>query len=263
MDPFIESQKWEDFHGSFVGMLREVLVPRVRPQYMVDVERYVYVTREEEEVVRIIAPDASIADTGLGWRESSATASTATLQPVKHRVPLPRRRQAYLVIRTRRNQTVVTVIELLSPWNKAPEAGVAEYLAKRANVLHSTANLVELDLLRAGERLPTVEPLQDGDFYAFVSRPRLRPELDVYAWTLRDPLPTLPIPLAQDDADVPLDLQAAFTTTYDRAGYDYSLDYGAEVQPVLPTEDAPWLTARLASENRRRGEPIVGELGEL
>jgi hypothetical protein len=247
MDPFIESQKWEDFHASFVGTLREMLVPRVRPQYIVDVERYVYVTRDEEEVVvRIIASDASIADTGYGWRESATTASAAALQPVRHRVRLPRRRQAYLVIRTRRNQTVVTVIELLSPWNKTPEAGVAEYLSKRANVLQSTANLVEIDLLRGGERLPTVDSLQAGDFYAFVSRPRLRPELDVYAWSLRDPLPTLPIPLAQDDPDVPFDLQAAFTTTYDRAGYDYSLDYGIEVQPALSTEDTPWLKSRLA-----------------
>ena len=55
---------------------------------------------------------------------------------------------------------MVTVIELLSPWNKTPEAGLAEYLAKRTNVLYSTANLVELDLLRGGERLPTVDPLQ-------------------------------------------------------------------------------------------------------
>lgn len=247
MDPFIESQKWEDFHVTFLTILSEMLVPRVRPQYVVDLERYVCVTREEEEVVRIIAPDAFVADTGHGWRESAATASAVTLQPVKHRLRLPRRRQAYLVIRTRRSETVVTVIELLSPWNKTPEAGVAEYLAKRANVLQSTANLVELDLLRGGARLPTVAPLQDGDFYAFVSRPRLRPELDVYAWTLRDPLPTIPIPLAQNDLDVPLDLQAALTTTYDRAGYDYSLDYGAEVQPALSAEDAPWLKSQSAT----------------
>jgi len=238
MDPFIESQKWEDFHARFITVLSEMLVPQVRPQYMVDVERYVYVTREEEEVVKIIAPDALVADTGRDWRELAATAGVATLRPVKHRIALPRRRQAYLVIRTGRNESVVTVIELLSPWNKAREAGVAEYLAKRANVLNSIANLVELDLLRGGERLPTVEPLQTGDFYAFVSRPRLRPEVDVYAWTLRDPLPTLPVPLAEGDPDVTLDLQTAFTTTYDRAGYDYSLDYGEELEPALSQEDA-------------------------
>ena len=46
--------------------------------------------------------------------------------------------------------------------------------------------------------------------------------------------------------DVPLDLQAAFTTAYDQAGYDYSLDYTAGVQPVLSTDDTSWLTSRLA-----------------
>ena len=250
VDPFIESQKWEDLHTRFITIVSELLVPQVRPRYMVDVERYLYVTRDEgeqEEVVKLIAPDAFVADTGRGWRESAPPAGVVTLQPVKHRIALPRRRQAYLVIRTRRREVVVTVIELLSPWNKTPEAGVAEYLAKRANVLHSSANLVELDLLRGGQRLPTVEPLQPGDFYAFISRPRVRPDVDVYAWALRDPLPVLPVPLAQGDPDVLLDLQAAFTTVYDRAGYDYSLDYAARIQPPLPAKDAQWVQSQLAS----------------
>jgi len=257
MDPFIESQKWEDFHTSFVGILRETLVPSVRPQYMVEVERYVYVTCEEEEVVKIIAPDAVVADTGHAWRDSATTAGTATLQPVVHRIALPQRRQAYLVIRMRRNESVVTVIELLSPWNKTREAGLAEYLGKRANVLHSTANLVELDLLRGGQRLPTVEPLQRGDFYAFVCRPRLRPEVDVFGWTLRDPLPTIPIPLAEGDADVAIDLQTVFTTTYDRAGYDYSLNYRDAVQPALSTEDTAWASSHMppSSAPATRAEP--------
>ena len=72
------------------------------------------------------------------------------------------------------------------------------------------------------------------------------PGMDPFiAWTLRDPLPTLPIPLADDDPDVPLDLQAALTTTYDRAGYDYSLDYTDDVQPDLPMQDVLWLKSRL------------------
>jgi hypothetical protein len=247
VDPFIESQMWEDFHTEYVTVLRDLLVPQVRPQYTVGVERYVYVTREDEEVVSIIASDAFVADADRGWRESAATTATVTLRPVKHRISLPRRRQAFLVIRTRQRDAVVTVIEVLSPWNKKPEAGVAEYLAKRANVLQSTANLVEVDLLRGGVRLPTVEPLQAGDFYAFISRPSLRPDVDVYAWTLRDSLPTIPIPLAEDNPDVLLDLQAAFTTTYDRGGYDYSLDYGEKVRPALSKKNAQWIKSCLAT----------------
>jgi hypothetical protein len=247
MDPFLESQKWDDFHARYITVLSEMLVIKLRPRYVVDVERYVYVTRGDEEVVSIIAPDAVVAESGHGWGESVATAGTAALKPVKHRIPLPRRRQAFLVIRTQQDRVVVTVIEVLSPWNKTRGAGLAEYLAKRANVLQSTANLVELDLLRGGTRLPTREPLQHGDYFAFVSRPQLRPDVDVYAWTLRHPLPTLPIPLAAADPDVLLDLQTAFTTTYDRAGYDYSLDYGGKVRPALSKRDAHWIRSCLAT----------------
>lgn len=108
-------------------------------------------------------------------------------------------------------------------------------------VFFTQAHLIELDLLRAGERLTTREPLQPGDFYAFVCRKERLPKVDVYGWTLREPLPTIPVPLSGDDPDVALELQAAFTTTYDRAGYDYSLDYQARVEPPLEPGLAEWV----------------------
>jgi len=40
---------------------------------------------------------------------------------------------------------------------------------------------------------------------------------------------------------VSLDLQAAFTTTYDRAGYDYALDYSQAVRPSLEASTAEWV----------------------
>src|SRR5207244_2356124 len=103
-------------------------------------------------------------------------------------------------------------------------------LEKRDELLQSSSHLVELDLLRGGERLPTVEPLPAGDHYAFVSRAPARPKVAVYAWPLRHPLPAIPIPLAGGDPDAFLDLQAAFTSAYDRALYSYSLDYRRPVE---------------------------------
>ena len=250
MDPFIESQRWSDFHAQYIVVCREMLVQQVRPKYVVDIERYVYLTREDtDEVVKTIAPDVIAVESGHGWREeASADSATATLEPVTHRIPIPELGQAYLVIRTLGKDPVVTVIELLSPSNKSPGTGMAEYLAKRANVLRSTSNLVEIDLLRGGERLPTEDPLQPGDYYAFVTRSHRMPEVDVYAWTVRDRLPRIPVPLADGDADASLDLQAAFTITYDRAGYDYSLRYGEDIQPALATRvDAEWLRSQLPS----------------
>jgi hypothetical protein len=53
------------------------------------------------------------------------------------------------------------------------------------------------------------------------------------------------VPLAGDDPDVSLDLQAAFTTTYDRAGYDYALDYRRAVAPPLDASVADWVRSVL------------------
>jgi hypothetical protein len=248
MDPFLEGQRWRDFHTTFVTVIREMLTPQVRPRYVVEVEEYVYLAREDEDPERLIEPDVALVEVGegplAGLRSPSAIGSPVA--PVIHTVPVPKRyRQAFLTIRNRQLQNVVTVIELLSPWNKTPGEGRNEYLVKRSNVFYTPAHLVELDLLRGGQRLPTREPLEAGDFYAFVCRKERSPQVEVYVWTLRDPLPIIPIPLAGDDPDVPLDLQGAFTTTYDRAGYDYAVDYRRPIEPPLDPSGADWVRSIL------------------
>jgi hypothetical protein len=40
---------------------------------------------------------------------------------------------------------------------------------------------------------------------------------------------------------VKLDLQGVFTAVYERAGYDYMLDYRREVEPPLSEEDKAWV----------------------
>lgn len=248
MDPFIESQRWQDFHTTFTTILREMLMPRVRPRYVVEVEQYVYLAREEQDPDRLLEPDLAIVETADAWTAEPAESGGLAwaVQPVVHTVPVPKRfRQAFLTIRIREFQEVVTVIEVLSPWNKTSGDGRTEYLVKRTNVFLTLAHLVELDLFRGGLRLPTREPLTPADYYAFVCRKQRLPKVDVYAWKLQQALPPIPIPLAGDDPDVVLDLQAAFTTTYDRAGYDYALNYRRPVEPPLPPAVAEWAATLL------------------
>jgi hypothetical protein len=60
---------------------------------------------------------------------------------------------------------------------------------------------------------------------------------------LTDRLPIIPVPLAEGEPDAALDLQAAFTTTYDRAGYDYALNYRRAVAPPLDSANALWVSS--------------------
>lgn len=70
-----------------------------------------------------------------------------------------------------------------------------------------------------------------------VSRAPVRPERDVFPVSLRQPLPTVPIPLLGDEA-VDVDLQALLDSVYARAGYDLDVDYGRAPVPPLSPEDA-------------------------
>jgi hypothetical protein len=251
MDPFIEGQIWSDFHTTFLTVVRELLAPRLLPNYVIHVEQCVWLVEDSDEVRRIVGPDLYVSDRDLARPLStdfgSGDVTTAVaLRPVLNRIPMPDRlEQHFLTIRDKRWQREVTVLELLSPWNKSRGDGRQQYLNKR--LLQSEVNLVELDLLRGGVRLPTVDPLQSGDYFAFVSRPMERPGVDVYAWTLRDVLPEIPVPVSDEVADLRLELERAFTTTFDRAAYAGSLDYTADAEPRLNDSDQEW--ARMIVES--------------
>jgi Protein of unknown function (DUF4058) len=245
MDPFIESQIWEDFHHALIEVMRESLIPHTRPRYVVRVEERVYVEHIPHSDSMFIRPDVTVlerAGSEVPLESTGATATPTVITPVIRHLPVPERvREAFLTIRERETMEVVTVLEVLSPGNKrAGSDGRREYLRKREEVLLSATHLVELDLLRGGERLPTLEALPPGDYYAFVCRGQRRFQAEVYAWSLRRPLPPVPIPLAGTDPDVVLDLQAMFTTVYDRAGYDYSLNYRHALMPSLSDADQVW-----------------------
>jgi hypothetical protein len=246
MDPFIEGQEWEDFHFRFIAELANALDPQVQPRYVVRVDRYVYVDDTSDEQLQRIRPDAFVLEVrreGNAARGAAGTTTAVVAAPVVLTLPMPEeQRIAYLTVRERGTGELITVIELLSPLNKRPNSdGRREYLRKRAAVIKSSAHLVEIDLLRQGERLPTIEPLPPADYYAFVSREQRRPKVEVYPWSLRHPLPTIPVPLKAGDADAMLDLQALYAAVYDRAGYDYSLDYRSPIEPPLSDEDAVWV----------------------
>lgn len=120
-------------------------------------------------------------------------------------------------------------------------------MRKRDSVLMSDAHLVEIDLLREGRRLPTIEPLPRGDYFVLIGRGDRRPLAGVYASTLRQSLPRIPIPLQGNDADVFLGLQHLFNERYDRSGYDYTLDYSGPLVPPLSDADAEWVRQVLSS----------------
>ncbi len=249
MDPYLEAPAgWQDFHHSFVDEIRAALVPKLRPRYSVHIERYVYLTALDAEEARL-RPDVTVAQVQTEPTKAEGAVATMTETATAILVPLPvieEVRHYYLEIRELATQRVVTVIEMLSPFNKRLGEGRTEYLKRRNAILQSDVHLIELDLLREGERVPMGKPLPSADYYAILSRFYRRPMAQVYFWTIRQKMPTIPVPLLRGEPDVPLDLQAVFTAVYERAGYDYRLPYDRDPEPPLRPEDERWAKELIA-----------------
>jgi hypothetical protein len=99
---------------------------------------------------------------------------------------------------------------------------------------------LKIDLLRQGQRVPMQKPLPSAPYFIFLSRAEKRPLTEIWPISLKEPLPVVPIPLLPGDADVALDMQHVFTTTYDLLGYDLALDYTQPPEIPLPQAEVVW-----------------------
>jgi hypothetical protein len=245
MNPYLEQDDvWEDFHGRFVPVAAELIGAQVQPAYIVKMGMNVYVHEPDyDQRVLLGRPDAMVVtphsepqvlDRGI----SIEAPAYARIVPA-----LDVRKEPYLEIRDSQSRQLVTAVELLSPTNKRSGPDREQYLHKRRRYFHARVNLVEIDLLRGGPRLP-LEDLPPCDYYALVARPEEHPKVAVWPLHLRDPLPTIPIPLRPPDDDAKLDLQAVMHRVYDAAGYRHYI-YDGTPNPRLPEADSAW-AAQLA-----------------
>src|ERR1041385_6214924 len=212
MDPYLEDPAfWRDFHSTFIGCWREAIADVLPEPYEARLDETVHFVQMPDEVVKLLYPDVAVSRRRKrAPRSSSRQSATAVLEPaVIPHLPLQEVRQSRIEILHRPERSLVAVLKMLSPANKVGD-GFADYCSKRQVILQRKAHLVELDLLIEGHRLPLSEPLPKGDYYVLISRADHRPDCEVYPWTVRRPLPTIPIPLRSPDSDVLVDLQAVF-----------------------------------------------------
>src|SRR5689334_10278387 len=155
MDPYLAAPNlWRGAHTRLLTFISDDLQRQVAPRYAVMVEERIPLdpldqTRWADMDIREARPESGAV--AVAARPALAE-ETAPEEIVVPELTLPHR---YLTIRDTTNRQVVTVIELLSPWNKSGR-GLAEYREKQAEILLSEANLVEIDLLRAGQHAVAV-----------------------------------------------------------------------------------------------------------
>lgn len=146
---------------------------------------------------------------------------------------------------------LVTALEILSPAHKHTGVQRERYLQKRQALFRSTAHIMELDLLRSGQRSPLVITPPPAPYYVLLARAISRPYVDLWPIQLQEPLPQLPIPLHAPDPDVVLDLGAVVRDVYERGAYSRRIDYAQPVPPPeLTAEQQVWVDDLLATYRR-------------
>lgn len=262
MDPYLERPvSWSAVHVGLIVTMQDLLAPALRPRrYTVRAEERVYLSEEDDPGRETRVPDLRVirrpgrrtavqSGGGLAITEPEPFLINETEEVHDH----------FIEIRSVEEQSVVTVIEVLSPTNKmSGSTGRQEFLAKRRQIYDTETHWMEIDLLRGGVRTGGLGRRVEDGYQVFVSRhegkragrdedadPRRR-----YRWRfgLRDRMPVVGVPLRNGEPDAALDLQAAFDRVYDRGGYDIDFDYAADPTPPVDPADADWargLTAGL------------------
>jgi hypothetical protein len=244
MDPYLEGALWTTLHHGLGSEIVRQLAPKLRPRYIaLPVERFVMDIDAGVSVTTASTyPDVGVVAT----QQPPARAETTTVSaPLRLATVMPEAVPHVTVeIRDTRQRQLVTAIEILSPTNKRGE-GRREYILKRQRLLLSSSHLMEIDLLRTGERVPMQQPLPEAPYFVLLSRAEDRPFMEVWPIALADSLPTVPVPLLPHDPDVHLDLQAAFTAAYDLPGYDLIVDYTQPPDVPFTEAEAAWAETHL------------------
>ena len=254
MDPYLEGDMWQEFHDRLLNQISTQLLPALAPTYVALLaKRYVF-DRSALGVLdlppeqRILYPDVHVVqvrETATAYQTATAVPTIVLSSPVDEEVPI-----LSLEIRDVAERRLVTVIELLSPVNKRGD-GAREYVEQRQDLLRTRTHLLEIDLIRRGGRIPLEGHLPPAPYYIYLSRFTRRPKTEVWAVSLRDPLPVVPVPLLPPDEDVPLDLQTAVNNCFSLVGYQRLLNYRELPPPPSFSEaDTAWIAEQLQAHQR-------------
>ncbi len=179
MDPYLEGYLWQDVHQSLASQFKRQLSVLVRPRYVVRLAVYFVSDSPPGEEIGIVYPDIEVVRPKAVLHEAPASqgdlAAGPPITPPSMVVPVALPLETRLVsvhVHDVAGNDLVTAMELISPANKR-EPGLSAYRRKRDEFRRAGVHLLEIDLIRRGER-PWIPPDPPGVScnYLMTSDPR-------------------------------------------------------------------------------------------
>lgn len=221
MDPYLEdARRWPTFQTQFISALGDALQPAISDKYRLRLGHRHY---EIEQVL------------------------FTSIQKEEHQEP-------FLEIRLKSSgDKLVTLIEMISPINRTHPEGRKRYEMRREEARLEGAHLVELDLVLQGQTCleADLHTLTESQYVCCVTR-AVRPiKHELYGTLITKRLPRIRLPMAGEDRDLVLDVQALVNRVYDRC-FEGMIDYQQDPHVPLSDGDRHWLDQLLRSEKLRK-----------
>ncbi len=263
MNPYLENPDlWSEVHHRLITAIADEITSHLSQQYRVAIEKRTYRMNTEDSIL-IGIPDLAILSTKIDDKKSdlaSRQTGIMTLPETRNKsvtvtLPFPLEiKEGYLEIREIATGKVVTIIEILSPTNKLTKEGRKAYLKKREQILGSDTNLVEIDLIRAGEKMPMISKIGETDYRLLIVRSHRLPSAQLFAFSVRETIPDITIPLQPNEEEIELNLQDLLLEISERARFDLTLNYDLDPVPNLLIQDREWLDILLKEKGKRKSE---------
>lgn len=213
MDPFLEATTlWPLFQHGMIMSLGEVLQPSLGDRYRLRTGTRTYVNEQ-------------VLFTSIVREEH---------------------KEEFLEIRQRSSDRLVTHLDFISPTNRTTTTGRHYFKARRDEARRASANLVEFDLVLQGQTCLEIstEGLPEYDYVVSVCRAKQQDRFEIYTTTLQKRLPRIRLPLAADDKEMIVDVQAVFNRCYDRF-FPGRVEYAKDPPVLLRDENQRWLAQEL------------------
>jgi hypothetical protein len=248
MDPYLEHLLvWRDVHSRLIVAIANHLQPKLDPRYIASIEERVFIEGPQRWIpdvwIQKIREERGLAPFVENDSDTAVIVEVDDLEIRETRIEIL---DAY------NEMKLVALIEVVSPTNKAAGPGRVSYKAKQRETLARECHLIEIDLLRHGRHVLSVpewrvKPLQPFDSLCCINRWPVRNRFELYPRTLQERLPRLRIPLAGEDPDAILNVQATLEQVYTEGRYNRRVRYDQKCKPRLSPDDQNWAAEKIAA----------------
>ena len=251
MDPYLE-RHWLDVHTTLITLTKSALNRGLPRGLIARSEERLAIEAADWADPHGVRPDVRVFQPGVSDPRVGGVALEAPYKLVVDLDPIVDR---FVKIIGADDERVVTVIELVSPWNKR-EPGLGGYRQKRVELLEAGTHVVEIDLVRRGDwralLRPHACPADAVAAYRVVTRLGGQPGgAYLYPLPLDKPLRPVPVPLRPGDPPLVLELQRLVDDAYADSRYGETIDYTRDVEPRLTEGEAAVADQLLRAAGRR------------